>query len=157
MQPPPPICPICLNPVIADLELTPCNHAYHRACLDGWRVYNQCPSCRAPLDPGKPVLPVQYDGGDYQPVLQAGDVGYQGNQGYQPAPDQGGYQAPPNSPAEIGTDTLLCPACQVVRAWMSYAPGLGGTDCVTCDQPCQVGVDYLFYDCWHPLHAVCPH
>lgn len=165
MQPTPPFCPICQTSVTEDLEVTPCNHAFHRQCLDGWRAYNQCPLCKQPLNPHEPVQPVQYEG-TFLPVLQPGDVGYQpgdgdnqpGDVGYQPGVDLGGYLAPPNSPAEVGADTMVCPACQVVRTLFPYAPGLGAPDCVVvnCGQPCQVGIDYVFAECGHAIHAVCP-
>jgi hypothetical protein len=47
-----PDCPICLSKVIPDTRLafkTPCNHVYHRKCINRWfrRGATTCPTCRA--------------------------------------------------------------------------------------------------------------
>src|SRR5215470_15325271 len=140
MEPTPPFCPICQGYVTEDVEVTACNHVFHRACLDGWRAYNQCPTCRQPLDSSQPVHLVQAES-VIQPVLQPGDVGYQ------PAGDQV-YQVPPNSPADPGADTAQCPACNLQRTLLAYAPGLGQPNCVVCAAVCQDN-DFVFLECGH--------
>lgn len=48
-------CPICLSEINTDNEvavITPCNHAFHEACLRRWMVEQSiCPMCRRSLPP----------------------------------------------------------------------------------------------------------
>ena len=39
-------CCICLDSLITDIHKTPCNHLFHKACLDQWDKANGCPCCR---------------------------------------------------------------------------------------------------------------
>ena len=54
-------CPICLNEMEVGSEVRnlPCNHLYHKDCVDEWlRVNASCPTCRFNIQP------VEGDGGD---------------------------------------------------------------------------------------------
>jgi hypothetical protein len=45
----PTCCPICLDPFDAEqgISQTPCNHVYHKNCLNGWlQTSRTCPLCR---------------------------------------------------------------------------------------------------------------
>lgn len=46
------ICMVELNPEDGTRCVTPCNHAFHKACLEQWmEVKMECPTCRAELPP----------------------------------------------------------------------------------------------------------
>ena len=42
------VCPICLEDVFDDLEMTKCMHIFHKTCLDAWESNgpSSCPCCR---------------------------------------------------------------------------------------------------------------
>ena len=47
-------CPICLNEMEVGTEVRslPCNHLYHKDCVDEWlRVNASCPTCRFKIQP----------------------------------------------------------------------------------------------------------
>lgn len=55
-----PDCPICLSKVLPERVAfrTPCNHVYHRRCMDRWfrKGATTCPTCRAAVpNPYRPV------------------------------------------------------------------------------------------------------
>merc|ERR1712187_129487 len=62
-NPHPTTCPICMEnwtDVSSDIVLTPCLHAFHEKCLQGWMVRSiDCPSCRWDIsksgDQGRPA------------------------------------------------------------------------------------------------------
>jgi hypothetical protein len=47
-------CSICMNPLVGAITTTPCDHRFHRACLDRWKRSGgyTCPLCRSIIDPG---------------------------------------------------------------------------------------------------------
>mmetsp|Transcript_64977 Transcript_64977/g.127774 ORF Transcript_64977/g.127774 Transcript_64977/m.127774 type:complete len:88 (+) Transcript_64977:32-295(+) len=47
-------CVICMGELGAEATpaVAPCDHRFHRACLERWMdVKMECPTCRAPLPP----------------------------------------------------------------------------------------------------------
>ena len=43
-------CPICREPIVEDICVTPCAHHYHTACLYEWfKRRTVCPLCLAPV------------------------------------------------------------------------------------------------------------
>lgn len=49
-------CSICLLTLGGEVRVTPCQHAYHRECIDEWfRSKPDCPICRRTLDPALEV------------------------------------------------------------------------------------------------------
>jgi len=39
-------CVICLDKKDNEMETLPCNHSFHKVCIDRWRHNNTCPICR---------------------------------------------------------------------------------------------------------------
>lgn len=43
-------CSICLENIDKDVQLTRCNHAFHRSCMSQWQLRNNtCPMCRGDI------------------------------------------------------------------------------------------------------------
>ena len=42
-------CSICLENITSDVQITRCNHIFHRSCIRNWGR-NTCPMCRADID-----------------------------------------------------------------------------------------------------------
>lgn len=45
-------CSICLDPLEKNRSVTPCQHVFHKNCIDKWKKQKNgtaCPLCRAPL------------------------------------------------------------------------------------------------------------
>lgn len=41
------VCSICLDPIVTDCHMTPCNHQFHHSCLAEWITRSpSCPLCR---------------------------------------------------------------------------------------------------------------
>jgi hypothetical protein len=50
-------CSICLETVQRDFVRTPCNHYYHKKCLNTWKQRsNKCPCCRRLLGGGQVII-----------------------------------------------------------------------------------------------------
>ena len=60
-------CPICFDSINNDEEkyLTPCNHKFHKKCIEDWiKINNTCPICRADIPHvGPPVESVDGEEG----------------------------------------------------------------------------------------------
>ena len=45
-------CSICLNTIETNITTLPCNHQFHKACIDKWKEEgkNSCPYCRKEIE-----------------------------------------------------------------------------------------------------------